>query len=306
MTRYLVTGASGLLGINFALRVCQEHTVVGVFTDARLQGSPFTEQVADLTQPGQIDWLVTTYKPDVILHTAAITNLDTCEKQPDLARRLNAEVPGELAAAARKSGAKMVHISTDAVFDGTQPGRTETDTPNPINIYAKTKLAGEQAVLAANPDALVARVNFYGWSISGSRSLAEWFYNNLKSGTHINGFTDVVFSPLLVTDLADTLLEMVTKGMSGLYHVLGSECISKYDFGVRLARVFGLREELLKPISVASSGLAAPRSPNLCLSTAKLVAALGHPLPGIDEGLQKLAEQDAQGYRARLRTLAED
>jgi len=305
MTRYLVTGASGLLGINFSLRIAREHTVIGVFTDSRLQGSPFTEQITDLTQPGQIEWLVDTYKPDVILHTAALTNVDTCEKQPELAQRLNAEVPGELAAATQAHGIRMVHISTDAVFDGAHPGYTEADQPKPINTYAATKLAGEQAVLAANPQALVARVNFYGWSISGKRSLAEWFYNNLKAHQPVKGFTDVFFSPLLVTDLADTILEMLERGLSGLYHVLGSDCISKYDFGLMLARTFGLREDLIAPISVNDSGLAAARSPYLCLSTAKLQAALGHSLPGIESGFLRLAEQEASGYRARLLTLAE-
>jgi dTDP-4-dehydrorhamnose reductase len=128
-------------------------------------------------------------------------------------------------------------------------------------LYARTKLKGEQVVLAANPQALVARVNFFGWSLSGSRSLSEWFFNNLSAGNSIMGFTDVYFCPLLANDLAKILLKMLDIGAQGLFHVVSSECSSKYDFGVRLARLFDFDETLIRPALVSEAGLAAVRSP---------------------------------------------
>jgi dTDP-4-dehydrorhamnose reductase len=156
-------------------------------------------------------------------------------------------------------------------------------------------LDGEAAVLAADPEAIVARVNFYGWSLSGTRSLGELFFNQLNAGRRMNGFTDVWFCPLQVNELAEILLQMVEKNLSGLYHTVSSECLSKYDYGCRIARSFGLDEGLIDPVSWRDANLTAPRSPNLRLDTTKLQKALGVPLPGQAEGLQRFYDQYTQG-----------
>ena len=187
-------------------------------------------------------------QPDAIIHTAAIANVDACEIRSETARLLNAEIPGRLAELCAKRGVRLIHISTDAVFDGTKDSvYTEEDAPNPLSIYARTKLDGETAVLSVNADAVVARVNFFGWSLSGKRSLSEYFVNHLSSGKECDGFTDVCFCPLFVGDLADTLVRMLEKDLSGLYHVVGSEAMTKYDFGVKIARQFGFDEGLIRP-----------------------------------------------------------
>jgi dTDP-4-dehydrorhamnose reductase len=160
-------------------------------------------------------------------------------------------------------------------------------------------------VLAANPQAVVARVNFYGWSLTGRRSLGEFFYNNLSARQHINGFTDVMFCPLLVTDLADILLEMAQGDLSGVYHTVSSEAVSKYEFGCRLARQFGLDDRLITPIRVSESGLKAARSPNLALSTSRLATALGRSLPDIDAGLSRFAQEYRSGLPDRLQKICQ-
>jgi dTDP-4-dehydrorhamnose reductase len=144
-----------------------------------------------------------------VINCAALANLEACEAEPVLAGKLNSELPEKLAKYVARGGARLVHISTDAVFDGRLGGYREIDTPNPLSLYARTKLNGEQAVLAANSEAIVARVNLFGWSLSGKRSLAEWFFNNLSSGNSMLGFTDVFFCPLLANDLAKMLLMML-------------------------------------------------------------------------------------------------
>lgn len=180
MTRFLVTGASGLLGLNFSLQAVGRHQIVGVVNQHTIKRVPFHVVQSDLGQPGVTEDLLDEYRPEVVIHCAAMANVDACETQPDLAYHINATVPGEMALACKSRGVRFVHISTDAVFDGQRGDYSETDTPNPINVYAKTKLAGEQAVLSANADALVARVNFYGYSLFGKRSLGEFFVNNLS------------------------------------------------------------------------------------------------------------------------------
>lgn len=305
MTRFLVTGASGLLGLNFAMAVDgKKHQVIGVANTTPMTWVSFTSRQAELTEPGMTDRLIEEFKPDCILHCAAVANLEACEKDPGAAERINAILPGEISAAAAKHSIKMVQISTDAVFDGVKGNYVETDATHPLSIYARTKLEGENAALAANDRALVMRVNFYGWSAAGNRSLAEWFVHNFEAGNTIKGFTDVLFCPMMVLDLADLLVEAVEKDLKGLYHAVGPEAMSKYAFGCTIARKFGFDESLLKPASVKDSGLTAARSPNLTLSTEKLTAALGHPLPSFDSGLTKLFDQYRRGYPAYIQHLS--
>jgi len=168
-------------------------------------------------------------------------------------------------------------------------------------VYARTKLEGERAVASANPNALIARVNFYGWSLSSQRSLAEFFFNHLSAGQRVNGFTDVYFCPLYVKELGRILLTMADLDLHGIYHVVSSEAISKDAFGRKLAQQFHLDGSLITATSVMAGGLKAARSPNLVLSTEKLAKALGHPLPGIATGLELFFREFTEGYPASLR-----
>jgi dTDP-4-dehydrorhamnose reductase len=300
--KILVTGASGLLGLNLSLGMIGTHTIVGA-DRGKLIDTPFELVKADLLEPGACSRLLNQAQPDAVIHTAAIAIIDACESDPERARLLNAEVPGELADLCARRDIRLIHISTDAVFDGTMDGiYTEDDVPNPLGVYAQTKLDGERAVLSVNPDAAVARVNFFGWSLSGTRSLSEFFYNNLSTGKQANGFTDVWFCAMFVGDLASILIRMLEKGLSGLYHTVGSEAITKYDFGVRIARQFGFNEGLIRPISVEESGLKARRSRNLRLSVNKLSTDLGVPIPGVSTGIEKFYTQHQQGYPQKMRS----
>jgi len=300
--RILVTGASGLLGLNLSLQMIGTHTIVGVDRN-KLTGTPFEIVKADLLEAGVCSRLMDEVHPDAIIHTAANADIDSCESDPEGAYLLNAEFPGQLAELCVKRGVRMIHISTDAVFDGTNDSTyTEGDKPNPLSVYAQTKLDGENAVLSVNSDAAVARVNFFGWSLSGTRSLAEFFYSNLSTGQRVNGFTDVWFCTMFVGDLADTLVEMLDKGLSGLYHVVGSEALAKYEFGVKIARQFEFDEGLIQPISVEESGLKAKRSRHLQLSVHKLSTDLGLEIPGVSTGIKKFYTQYSQGYPQKMRS----
>ena len=305
MARILVTGASGLLGVNFSLFALERgHEVIGTVNQHALKKAPFETLSVDLVRSGSIEKIVEDVRPDIILPTAAMAIIDSCDKHPDLSKRNNAEVPGDIACLSKRLGIRLVHVSTDAVFDGETGGYTEDDLPNPLSTYASHKLAGEKAVLALDPDAIIARVNFFGWSLTGNRSLSEWFFNNLSAKEQVNGFTDVYFCPLLVNDLACLLLKMIQKPLSGVYHVLAPAALSKYEFGVSIARQFGLDETLIKPMSWQEGGLRAARSPNLILKVDKLCRDLGENPPIPSEGIKEFAKRWQDGYASRVRSMA--
>src|SRR5687768_1605875 len=138
--KILVTGASGLLGLNLCLMEFGTHTIVGV-DRGKLIGTPFELVLADLDQPRTVSRLIESVRPDAVIHAAAKANLDLCESDPGSARHLNAEVPGMLAESCARSDIRLTHISTDAVFDGTKDGiYMEDDIPNPLSVYSRTKL----------------------------------------------------------------------------------------------------------------------------------------------------------------------
>ncbi len=301
--RLLISGASGLLGLNVALEACGEHEVYGVVHRHRLRQAPFNVLQCDLSDDTARRQLLEQISPDWVIHCAALADLEICEANPPLAKKLNSDLPAKLAEDVSKGGARLLHISTDAVFDGKRGDYTEDDVPHPLSVYAQTKLAGEQAVLAIDPKALVVRVNFYGWSLSGKRSLAEFFFNNLRAGKETLGFRDVFFCPLLANDLARILLTMLRLELSGVYHVVSPQSISKYQFGVELARAFNFDEKLIRPSSVSEAGLRAARSPNMTLSVAKLQKVFPQPLPDIHTGLQHFVALYREGYPERLRSM---
>ncbi|MBT3187399.1 MAG: SDR family oxidoreductase [Anaerolineae bacterium] len=299
--KILVTGASGLLGLNLSLQMHTQHQIIGV-DRSKLAHTPFDLIKLDLLDLDALPKLLSESKPDAVIHCAANALVDACELHPDSASTLNAVLPGRLAKLCAEREIQFLHISTDAVFDGTKEGiYNEKDEPNPLGVYAQTKLDGEIAVLEANPNAAIARVNFFGWSLSGTRSLAEFFVNNLGAAQHVNGFDDVYFCPMFVGDLADTLVGMLSKSLSGMYHVVGSRAITKYEFGQSIARQFGFDASLINPISVSDAGLKAKRSTNLRLSVNKLSTALGREIPNFSTGLAKFYTQYQQRYPQKMR-----
>jgi len=305
MARILVTGASGLLGINLAQEMISEHEIVGV-DRGKLVNAPFKVLKVDLLDSGAVDYIIDSAQPEWLINCAALADLDACEANPELARRLNIDLPAQMAKACKTRGISFVHISTDAVFDGKKDGfYNEEDLTNPLGVYSKTKLDGERAVLSEDENAIVVRVNFYGWSLGGRRSLAEFFFNNLVDNKTVSGFTDVIFCPILANDTARVLVKMLKKKLSGLYHLVGPQAMSKYQFGLEIARRFNLDESNISPKSILSSTLVAPRAHNLRLSTHKLSTDLGESLPEFSTGLEEFYTQYQQSYPQKIRSYAQ-
>lgn len=294
MTNWLVTGATGLLGGNALESLRRSGPVVGVARSVPLH-CPLPFISADLSDAQARSGLVAKTGATAVLHAAALASIEACEADPGLAHRLNVLAAADLASQARDEGAAFIYVSTDAVFDGTRGGYSEVDPTSPVSEYGRSKLRGEEAVLAANPDSLVARVNFYGWSPSGTRSLAEFFVTRLRDGLATPGFTDVVVSTLHVGYLVESLVALVAAGARGIVHVASSESTSKYDFGRRLADLFGFPADLVRAARSADH-LAHRRGSDLSLDTTLAASHLGVPLPDQQAGLERLLAE----YRASV------
>ncbi len=302
----LVTGASGFLGANLALTAAEKgRDVVAATNRGRFSAAGVRTVRADLTVPGAAGEIIGGLKPEWVVNCAALANVDQCEREPEYARRLNVELPHALALACAEAGVRLMQISTDSVFDGCLGGYAESDDPGPLNVYARTKLEGECAVLRELPDALVLRTNFIGLSPLGDVGLADWIVTRASSGNQITGFWDVVFSPLLANDLATIMLAMMDRGLSGLHHVAASDCCSKYQFALQLCTALGLSADLVVKGSSGGARLGAARPLNTSLSSSRAEIALGRQMPKVSDAIEGYRALRDDGYAARLRATVE-
>lgn len=293
--RWLITGATGFLGANLGTYLEGKARRVGAVRGTSAASQQFDEWVqSDLADPVAAARSTESARADVIVHAAALASHEQCEREPALAELINVTATRELAAAARRSGARFVLISTDAVFDGERGNYSETDTANPHSVYGKTKLAGEQAAVEVNPDSLIVRTNFFGWSPTGRRSILEFFVNNLSSGTSVRGFTDFTVTSLYAQALAQAIGDLAQAHADGIFHVAASDSMSKYEFGVAVAREFGLDEAL---ITATASDMDPPRGQDQSLDVSKAEALLGRKLATTAEGIA-MARQDANLRKA--------
>jgi dTDP-4-dehydrorhamnose reductase len=277
MKPILITGAAGLLGANLR----RDYAELGLLVSGIERGT------CDLTDAAKTRRAVSGIEAGCIIHCAALTQVDWCESHPEETWQNNVEASRTLAQVARQIGARMVYISTDSVFDGSRGYYSETDEPHPLNVYARSKLAGERAVLAEVPDALVVRTVIYGWNLRPKHSLAEWVLSRLESGLEVPGFDDSVFSPILVNDLGSLLLKLVERKVSGICHVAASEACTKFEFARAVAGLFGFDPEQVRRASLRSAAIIARRPLNTSLDTSFVSRLLGEDLPGVRQGLAR-------------------
>lgn len=248
--RVLVTGAAGQLGSKVTeIAVRQGHDVwAGYHQHKSIFGYPLP---MDLLDSDSVHSAVNEALPDIIIHCAALTDVDLCERDPSKAHLINTNGTRFIAEAAEEIGSYMLYVSTDYVFSGTKGDYTETDQPNPMNVYGKTKLDGEQYCKA------IARTS----SIFGNRPV-HW---SRKAVLSYRVAYDLILTPTLDSNLALMLLEMASKRLHGIYHLAGASSISKLSF---IRRIAGDPSKII-PVRVADLHLAAHRPPDSSLNVTK-------------------------------------
>lgn len=240
-------------------------------------------------------------KPDVVIHCAAIVNVDECEKNPFRAEALHVKATESIASVLAGWNGKLIYISTDSVFNGLKEGLyNESDTVNPLNVYAKTKYKGELETQKTKRG-LVIRTNIFGWSRAEKTSFAEWILKSLIEHEQIRMFKDVMYSPIHVSHLSDVLIQLVNKDICGLYHVCGESSLSKYTFAIRMSKIFGLDTELIIGGSIDEVAFKAVRPKNMALSCEKIQRKTGNKLPDVISGIYLMKEQYDSGWVSKIK-----
>lgn len=287
--RFLVTGSSGMLGKDI-VEILSNNINCSVYGFSRTVNPHFSDDhqvIGDLTNLEFLSSSLGKINPDVIVHCAAIVNVDECETNKRVAEMLHRDVTAILAR--YKSGStRLIYISTDSVFDGQKGSYTEEDIPNPINYYAKTKRDGEIVVLENNHNAVVIRTNIYGFHLESGKSLAEWAIDNLKQGKSISGFTDVYFNPVYTKQLGEVIKDIIpAKYFKGILNVASKEYCSKYEFLLHIAQQFNFNTSLITKNSVKKFQFLAPRPINTTLNT-NLLRSVFNKVLTLQNGLSVL------------------
>ena len=249
--------------------------------------------VIDQTEEAQVRTLVKETRPDVIINSAAMTDVDLCESQPDIAVLVNATSVGYVADAAREADAFLVQISTDYVFNGDKGQYSETDSPNPINHYGLSKLKGEEAALRTGEGAqCIARASVvYGWGRAHRPNAATYVYDRLSKKEKVSMVNDQFSSPTLNTNLAGMVLEIAERKIPGIIHTAGASRLNRHDFALHIARAFGLDAGLIAAVESKNLNWKAKRPPDSSLRTDKASRTLTNGPLSIEQALGVLARE---------------
>lgn len=291
MSAILITGGTGLLAVNWVTRVSASHTVSLSIHTRKVTLPNARSVVVDLESVNGVRRVLDELAIDTVIHTAAMTDVEACEKAPELARHVNVTLANNVAQASREHGARLVHISTDHLFDSTAPMRTEDDPIAPLNVYARTKGEAENAVLEACPDALVIRTNFYGWGTSYRSSFSDAILASLNAGRPVKLFEDVYYTPILVDVLVDAVQKLLSKAQTGIFNIVGDQRLSKFEFGLKVAAAFGLDPTLIYQSRLTERRDLTSRPLEMSLSNHKACSVLGGSLGTADDHLTMLREE---------------
>jgi dTDP-4-dehydrorhamnose reductase len=284
----LVTGASGLLGHTFCRHLAGCEQVSGITLNHTLDLQGVTGVTADLTDRKATNELIKRMNPGLVLHCAALTDVDLCERDPKLAERLNVDVTANVASAAYAAGAAMVHISTDQLWDGSKSFVNESTTLCPINVYGRSKAKAEAVAAEAHPGTLIIRTNFFGPGRPWRKSFSDWILGELDAGRNPPMFADVFFTPISIGAFVQAVLDLVALKTSGIVHVAGAQRISKYAFGCAIAQAFGYATSRIIKSGLADANLSAVRPHDMSLDVSRTEKLLGRRLSDIESSIAEL------------------
>jgi dTDP-4-dehydrorhamnose reductase len=287
--RFLVTGSAGLVGSYLTKYLEQNHTAYSAYNNSIPESGIPTK--LDLLNHNDIKKTMTETDPDVVIHLAAMTDVDKCETQKDLATKINSTATKHLAEQAAKNNIFFLYVSTDYVFDGTKGMRKEGDTPNPIGHYGRTKMEGEQVLYNLKSKWCIARTSTPFGIHKTKKSFPIWVKENLEAKKQINVLEDQFTSPTYVPNLSKMLIEIAAKKITGIIHVAGATRISRYDMAIMVSEKLNLEKSLIKKAGMEQMSWLAKRPQDSSLDVSLAVKTLNEKPQTIQQSLESFCRQ---------------
>ena len=289
--KIIILGANGFTGRRILKRLAPRHQVMACSLHPDIlpeEGYQF--QTLDILDPAATDALLNDFHPEVIINASALSVVDYCEQHPEEAYALNVSAVKRLADYCQAQGCRLIHLSTDFVFDGTQTkAYTETDTPNPVNYYGKTKRWSEEVIKECCDDHAIVRVEVvYGKPYPGQHgNIVHLVKTRLENGQGIRVVSDQFRSPTWVEDIARAIELLLPGKHRGIYHICGGETLSVADIAYRVAKHFGLDTSLIQAVTTEEMNEATPRPLFSPMSTEKAFQQLEYLPSAFEAGLKE-------------------
>ena len=284
----LITGGSGLLGVGLLKTAPQKYEIIPVCnSNLVLNYLNFKWHKFNVTKHNEVLEAFDYFKPNYVIHTASIGNVDYCERNKDEAYLVNVEGTKNILNSCKEHGAKIIFTSSNAVFSGEHGPYSEGSETNPVNYYGKTKLIAEELVKNAGLDYVIARlILMYGWNYQNERkNSVTWLIEKLQLGENVKMVNDTYTNPLFNIQAARALWQMIDRDNFGVYHIAGKDRINRYEFALKTAEVFGLDKKLIESVPSDYFLGIAKRMPDTTYITTKMENDLGIPPMSLDEGL---------------------
>lgn len=292
MLRILVCGSNGLLGQHIAA-LLGGRTDVEVLHTGRQRSFVYDHLLfdytqLDLSQRGDVKSLLSSFQPEVVVNTAAAVDVDWCELNREQAWLSNVTAVEHLVEAARKCGSRIVHVSTDYVFDGKNPPYDETDTPSPVNYYGKTKLAAENILLASDIPFAIARVSLlFGTGTAIKAHFPKKVVDALRHGNTVQAAPDMGTNPTHAADAAEGILAIVERNKSGIFHLSGADSCDRLSYARLIAEEFGFSSDGIREVYRGDLKLTAVRPAWTSFSIDKARKELGYTPMSLREAVKK-------------------
>ncbi|MCE7041906.1 NAD(P)-dependent oxidoreductase [Dyadobacter sp. CY312] len=295
--KILITGSNGLLGQKLVELLISKPDITTIATASGKNRLPFSAgyeyHEMDITNASEVDRVVALTKPDVIIHTAAMTNVDQCEMEKDACWKLNVTAVEHLINTCRKYDVFLEHVSTDFIFDGTSGPYQEDAEPNPVSFYGWSKYAAEKAVVNSDINYAIARtVLVYGIAHDMSRSnIILWVKKSLEEGKAIKVVTDQFRTPTLAEDLAMGCYLIADQKAEGIFNISGKDFLTPYEMALMAADYFKLDKSLISPTDASAFSQPARRPPRTGFDLTKSRNILSYEPHTFREGIEILAGQ---------------
>jgi dTDP-4-dehydrorhamnose reductase len=287
--KILILGGSGVVGETF-LEKSKEHELLATYDKNKIvQKDVTTFQIHLSDDLAKLKELIVNEKPEIIINFMAYSNADFCEENKIKTYDLHVNTTKIIATICSEMNIKLIFLSSDYVFDGKKSNYQEHNLPNPINYYGITKYEAERCVLT-NPNNLVIRTSLIYGSSTKVRFL-KFVLDNLLKEQEIFAYDDIFNNATLVDELSDAILKSMDLNISGILHIVGSSCVSRFEFANIIAKIFNYNNNLIKPTSVISANLKANRPVKPCLDNSKASKILKMKFSTIEEGVQLVYQQ---------------
>lgn len=294
MKSLFITGSNGLLGSKLVFAANGRYRITGLdlTADSFVRSVPMEYIQGDITDRKCIFKQISQKKPDVVLHTAAFTDVDACESHYDAAHAVNVDGAEHIADACKRLGIQLIHVSTDYVFNGNNGPYSEEDEPCPLSAYGRMKLESERIVQQTLPEAVIARTMvLFGYMPRIRKNFVTWLVEKLRNRDVVQIVNDQFGTPTYADDLAESLLVLYQKDARGIYHTAGPDCLSRHAFALQIADAFQLDASLISETTSNRFQQPAPRPMHSGLKTEKLTRDTGFTFMPLSQALLKLKEQ---------------